>query len=298
MNRRMEKNRRLLMKKIHALLKSPLSGEVQSKRYFRTMFMSDIHLGSSYSQGAEFAEFLNETDCETLYLIGDVFDLWCNFRKTWDQNAQAGLEAIMRKVQNGTKVVYIPGNHDPLFRGINRQIAPNFQICDEAVIEHQGKSYWLTHGDIADRLCWERPVLAYRVAQIEHIVRNLGHAANYLTKNFDRSFGQFFHHLIYRTTCFLRKHSEHDFQLINHAKAKSVDGVICGHFHIPEDKVLMGQHYLNCGDWLNHQSVIVENAQGSFELLIIEVRKFVKTEPAILSDILSDWELNSDELPV
>ena len=239
---------------------------------YRSIFISDIHLGSKGSQADALCEFLKESTCEQLFLVGDIIDGW-RLRKKWfwPQAHTNAIRRILTASKRGTNVTYIVGNHDEFLRGFLK-FQPSFgrvKICNR--VEHlgvDGKRYLVVHGDMFDGMMR---------ADRKWIMHLGDHAYNFLlsvnTKlnTVRRAFGQPYWSL----SAALKKRTKramnfiHDFeeQVASYCKRKGFDGAICGHIHVAEIREIDGVTYMNDGDWVESCTALVEHHDGRWQLL-------------------------------
>ena len=122
---------------------------------YRSIFVSDIHLGTKFSQAEKFLDFMKQNESQNLYLIGDIIDGWALRRKyRWYQSHSNVVQKVLRKARKGTKVYYITGNHDEFLRSFLPLIlGDNLTIKNEAdYTSKEGKRYYITHGDFFDSI--------------------------------------------------------------------------------------------------------------------------------------------------
>ncbi len=239
------------------------------RKAYRSVFISDIHLGSTRSQAEKLLSFLQSHDMEQLYLVGDVVDGW-RFAKFghWPETHSEVLNSIFAKANNGVKVTFTPGNHDHLFRAYLGRTVKGVKLVHDLIHETaDGKKFWVVHGDSFDKTAYV-PDWIIQIADFAnrglHFVND---AYNGLRKKLKLAPRCLVHYL--KNTS---KHGE-EFKkkfarLISAATAeKGADGVICGHIHKPEKKSLSGVTYFNTGDWVESCSALVEHPSGRLEII-------------------------------
>ena len=244
--------------------------------HYKTIFISDIHLGARASQDKALLKFLKENSCDKLYLVGDVFDGWQLIRKSyWPETHSDIIYEILDKANKGMELFYILGNHDdflrrylPFLQSYNlAKIANNFEF-----VSQNGKKFFITHGDLEfDKKAMDRAWLArhgdwwYMTllrlnVPINYVRRLMGHEDYWSIAKFAK---QSVKKLIMRKTDYFKVVKEY-------AKEHGYDGMVTGHIHKAQIKDLDGVTYINCGDWVESNTAIVERQDGEFELLIIE----------------------------
>ena len=220
----------------------------EHKRY-RSLFLSDFHLGSPHCQSDRLRNFLAHNDAERIYLVGDVIEANNHFK--WPVSHGDIIRELSNKLQHGTKITYIPGNHDRIFLNYigeyhNLTIA---RCANHTMVD--GKVLLVIHGDQVDRFkSWT--LLHFLLAAEKLLAKNLWEL---MRKN-----------LSYVINRHERKYEE---RMIAYARTRGFFGVVCGHVHLPKIANLLrgGTIYINCGDWLYHCTAVVEHFDGSFELI-------------------------------
>ncbi|MEM8651335.1 MAG: UDP-2,3-diacylglucosamine diphosphatase [Pseudomonadota bacterium] len=239
------------------------------KTKYRTIFVSDIHLGTKRSRADLFLHFLKNTECEKLYLVGDIIDNWALKRKWhWSQEHNDVIQKILRKARKGTKVVYIPGNHDEKFRDFTHQSFGGVHVrMNDVHITADGKRYLILHGDEFDGVVLYAKWLAHLGDRAYEMAVNLNHYFNRARKILNLpywSLSAFLKRRVKRAVEFVGNFED---AVVRKAKSKNVDGVVCGHIHTPEMRYIDGIHYCNDGDWVETCSALVEHEDGRLELL-------------------------------
>jgi UDP-2,3-diacylglucosamine pyrophosphatase LpxH len=250
----------------------------------RSIFLSDIHLGTRACQAERLLEFLREYESDHLFLIGDIVDFWAMKRGVfWSTRHNTVVQKILKRARHGTDVVFIPGNHDEALR---EHVGISFgQI--RLVREHihtaaDGKRYLLTHGDDFDQVTkhhrWAAVLgdhaYAFVVrlnALLSWVRRRLGIAGYWSLAGYAKG-------KVKGAVSFI-----FDFEgsVVRYVKECDVDGVICGHIHVAAIKDIGGTTYINCGDWVDSCTAIVEHEDGRMEL-IVWAGQALQTEPAVI----------------
>lgn len=214
------------------------------------LFLSDIHLGAKGSNAEDVLKVLKSYTPSHLFLVGDIIDGWMLKRKfRWPQSHTNLIRKILSYSKNGTKVIYIPGNHDEFMR---EYIGVNFDNI-EIVNEYIWKNTFITHGDLYDgvvQLKWLGILgsIGYDMAiSIDRFLKRLG---------VKRSLSKFLKGKVKEAVKFI---TQYEMELVRQAKKNDCKRVISGHIHNPEDKVVDGVRYLNCGDWIENNSYITYN---------------------------------------
>lgn len=241
---------------------------------YRTIFISDVHLGTQDSQSDALLKFLKEHESENLYLVGDIIDGWALKRKwKWKQSHSDIIQKILRKARKGTKVFYILGNHDDFVRSfLPLMLGDNLTIVNQYdYITLNNKKFLVTHGDFFDSITMTKKWLAIVGDQAYMFFLRMNRPLNFLRKLFGYnkywSLSKYLKQNVKKSVMFI---SDYENILALHAKEHGYDGVICGHIHHPEIREMNGITYINTGDWVENKSVIVEHHNGELELIEYE----------------------------
>lgn len=236
---------------------------------FRTVFISDVHLGTPDCQAQYLLDFLRQTRFETLYLVGDIVDLEAlAIRPYWPPSHSAIIAELVDLARRGTRVVYLPGNHDAPMRAFCGQRLGGIEVAYAAVhLAADGRRYRVAHGDEFDP---------------EHIGRNwlirIGDSAHRLMLWANRNFNRLRRRLrlAYLPLSIITKSRiaqallyihQYEQRVVNAAREHGVDGHICGHIHFGGIREIDGIVYLNDGDWVEHCTALTEDFDGRMELL-------------------------------
>jgi UDP-2,3-diacylglucosamine pyrophosphatase LpxH len=254
----------------------------------RTLFLSDIHLGSRACQAERLLSFLKQYECQGIFLLGDIVDFWALKRTVfWPESHNTVVQKLLRQARHGVDIVYIPGNHDEALSDYFDSSFGNVRVKKDHVhVAADGKRYALLHGDRYDQVTacgrWlsllgdaSYSLLVDLNRALSWLRRRLGLAghwslADYAKRNLQGA---------------ARYISGFELALARHGKALQVDGVICGHIHTPVIKRIDGVVYLNCGDWVDSCTAIVERLDGSMELVR---HGFAGSGPGVSSDQLTE----------
>ncbi|MEQ4616632.1 MAG: UDP-2,3-diacylglucosamine diphosphatase [Corticimicrobacter sp.] len=236
---------------------------------YRAIWISDLHLGTSGCKAEPLLEFLRLHDADTLYLVGDIVDGWrLKKRWNWPQAHNDVVQKLLRKVRKGTRVVYIPGNHDEFARQYDRQLFGGIEVLLET--EHMtadGKRLWITHGDQFDGVIQYAKWLAYLGDQLYTLILMLNHWFNRVRNRMGLgywSLSQYLKHKVKDAVSFI---SAYEQVLVNETRRRQYDGVVCGHIHKAELREIDGILYCNDGDWVESLTALVEHYDGRLELL-------------------------------
>lgn len=248
--------------------RSARAPEVTPKQY-STLFLSDVHLGSRGCQAHLLLDFLRYHDADTIYLVGDIVDGW-RLRKRWHwpQSHNDVVQKLLRKGRKGTRIIYLPGNHDEFLRDYLGLKAGGIEIVDTIIHEAaDGKRYLVVHGDQFDVVVRHAKWLAflgdwaYNFALWANIYINLARRR----MGFDYwSLSAWAKNKVKNAVSFIGRYEE---TLSHEASKADVDGVVCGHIHHAAMQDLGGIRYVNTGDWVESCTAVAEHEDGSFELI-------------------------------
>ncbi len=235
----------------------------------KTIIISDLHLGITESKADEIVHFLSDYSCENLIMNGDIVDGW-ELKKygSWKQKHTRFFKFVMKIMEeNQTKVWYLHGNHDDFLDTILPLQIGNFSLQMDYIYESFGKKYFVVHGDIFDSITSNAKWLA-KMGSLAYIFSLwLNKGLNFLLKKI--KIKPIFVSQYLKTkvkSIFSPKNSYHK-KLIQMAKSKKCEGIICGHIHKPTMEKLEGILYMNSGDWVESMSALIENLDGSWELI-------------------------------
>lgn len=242
-----------------------------SRHEYRTVFISDTHLGSRGCQAEELAAFLDRVQCDTLYLVGDFIDFWnLRGRTYWPDTCNVILRRLLLMVEEGTRVIFIPGNHDEAARPyVGFQFGGVEIKMDDVHETADGRRLFITHGDLYDMVVKNFRLLsmvggfAYETLIRVNRWYNTWRRWRGLPKS---SFSQTIKLKVKGACKFISAFEE---TLKREAAERGFHGVVCGHVHKPElrERTEEGVQYFNCGDWIEHCSALVEHHNGSMELI-------------------------------
>ncbi len=238
------------------------------KTRYKTIVLSDIHLGTSSSKAKEVVHFLKHHTCETLILNGDIIDGW-QLRKSgaWKKKHTKFFRLILKRASKGTRIVYVRGNHDDFLDEVLPFRLGNFSICRDHYIGSGTKRYYVVHGDIFDtvttKLKWIAKLgdVGYTLLLWINKHYNLWRERRGLPYY---SLSQAVKAKVKGAVSFI---SDFETQLAAVARARHCDGVICGHIHTPADKMIGNIHYINSGDWVESLTALVETEMNEWKIL-------------------------------
>ena len=236
---------------------------------FNTIWLSDLHLGSRGCRAEFLLDFLENTHCDQLYLLGDVVDLWALKRSFyWPTSHQEVLRRIIAKAAGGTRVVYVPGNHDHLARDLAAQQLLGIEVRMDAVhTTADGRRLLLLHGDLFDSavLCSRLNRWAGNAGY--SLLLGLNQLANAARRWVRLPYWSLAYYVKNRVGNARAAIEAFERAAVHEARRRGLDGVVCGHIHQPELRVIDGLLYSNDGDWVESCTALVEHRDGRLELV-------------------------------
>jgi UDP-2,3-diacylglucosamine pyrophosphatase LpxH len=251
-------------------LPDPVTPEpVHERRRFRTIWISDVHLGTRGCNAELLIDFLDATDSETMYLVGDIIDGWRLKKKLyWPAAHNDVVWRILKRARRGTRIVYIPGNHDEMMRQFAGLHFGGVEILRAAVHETaDGRHLLVLHGDEFDAVMLAHRWLAVVGDALYHLLMTLSGWVNALRRRLGLpywSLSKVAKHKVKNAVEFISRYEE---VVTRAAAARRVDGVVCGHIHTAEIREFDGVTYYNDGDWVEGCTALVEHFDGRMEIL-------------------------------
>ncbi|MAT84054.1 MAG: UDP-2,3-diacylglucosamine hydrolase [Gammaproteobacteria bacterium] len=239
------------------------------KTHYRTIFLSDIHLGTKGCQAERLLEFLKQHTCDRLYLVGDIVDGWrMKSSIYWSQSHSNVLRRFLTLTKRGTQVVYVTGNHDEFLRRYSDLAIGHLELVDEAVHDTaDGRRLLVVHGDEYDVITRYHRWVAFLGDLGYTLLLALNRHFNALRSRLGYgywSLSAWLKHRVKRAVNFI---SEFEEAVVHQCHKRGFDGVVCGHIHHAEIREIQGLRYLNCGDWVESCTALVEDEHGRFEIL-------------------------------
>ena len=236
---------------------------------YRAIFISDVHLGTKRAQVSYLLDFLRVTESDWLYIVGDLVDNWALEKAWfWDQLHNDLIQKILRKARKGTKVIYIPGNHDDKFRDLKNLRMGRVAVLEDAMhLGANGKRYLVLHGDKYDGVVRYAPWLArlgdraYEVSMMVNSIVNRGRRLFHLPY---WSLSAYLKFKVKKAVEFISRFED---AVVREARQRGAQGVICGHIHTPDDRMIDDIHYMNDGDWVESCTALIEHHDGRFEII-------------------------------
>ena len=237
---------------------------------YRTIWISDLHLGSIQCQSDVLLDFLKHNESEMLYLVGDIIDFWSLSKKMyWPTDHNTVIQKILRKARHGTQVVYVPGNHDENVREYDKYIFGDITVKKSDIhTSATGKKFLVVHGDEYDTIAqchkWIAKIgsdgydfLIWVNRKLRTIRKCLGIQSNF-------SLATYVKFKVKNAVQFI---SDYEDSIVSTLKDQQLDGVICGHIHHAEIKDIGGFMYINTGDFVESCTAVVEHTDGTMELI-------------------------------
>ena len=258
--------------------------------HFRTIWISDVHLGTSGCQAKRLLEFLKATESDKLYLVGDIVDGWQLKRRWyWHQTHNDVVQLVMKKAKKGTKVIFVPGNHDEVVRQFIGLNFGGIKIRDEHVhTTANGKRMLVRHGDRFDGVIACAKWLAYVGDSLYTMILKFNQIFNVWRARVGLPYWSLSQYLKLKVKNAVSYITSFEDALAEEARKQNLDGVICGHIHKAEIRDINGILYCNDGDWVESLTALVEDEVGELHLvdwheimLRWEQRQFAKKESSL-----------------
>jgi UDP-2,3-diacylglucosamine pyrophosphatase LpxH len=248
---------------------TPGDAPPRERMRFRSIWISDLHLGTRGCKIDFLLDFLRHTESDYLYLVGDIIDAWQLKRSWyWPQTHNEALRLFLRKAGRGTKVYYVPGNHDEFFRGYTDMRFGGVTLINDMVhVTADGRRLLVIHGDAYDGVVAHARWLALLGDWSYKAALALNGVFNKLRRRLGYpywSLSAYLKHKVKNAVSFI---SDFEHQLAEEARQRHVDGVVCGHIHKADLREIEGVTYANDGDWVESCTALVEHGSGRLEIL-------------------------------
>ncbi len=236
---------------------------------YRTLFISDVHLGTRTAQAEALIDFLRATEADTIYLVGDIIDFWKVKRGAhWPQSHNDVVQKLLRKARKGARLVFIPGNHDEGVRAYDGAHFGGVEILRHAIhVSADGKRYVVMHGDEFDTVIRNAKWLAFLGDRGYEAALWLNNPLNWMRTRLGFGYWSLSAYLKNRVKKAVAFIGAYEAALAAEAERHEADGVICGHIHQAADRMIDGVRYLNCGDWVETCSAVAETHAGQMKLI-------------------------------
>ena len=244
------------------------SAKIRIKRNVRSIWISDVHLGFPGCSAEFLLDFIRDMRCQNLYLVGDIIDFWSLKKKRyWPQEHNNVVRSILGKAKHDTNVIYVPGNHDEAMRAYDGLTLGNVKIRDQLVHETaDGRRFLIMHGDQFDAVVMNSKLLTLVGSQAYAVLLKASHFVNWLRGAMGREYWSLAAFLKQKVKNAVNYIDRFERAVAREAKIQNVDGLICGHIHRAELTDLDGVTYMNCGDWVESCTALIEHHDGTLEL--------------------------------
>jgi UDP-2,3-diacylglucosamine pyrophosphatase LpxH len=250
----------------------PTPPEDHSKRpriKLRTVWISDVHLGTPGCQAKALLDFLRHVECDTLFLVGDIIDGW-QLRRNWywPQAHNDVIQKLLRQARKGTRVIFIPGNHDEFARKYLDQAFGGIEVAEEWIhTTADGRKLWVTHGDLYDGVIQCARWLALLGDSLYEFTLKLNRHLNSWRARMGLPYWSLSRYLKLKVKRAVSYVGDFEQALAREARKRGVDGLVCGHIHHAEMRDIDGILYCNDGDWVESLTALVEHADGHLAIL-------------------------------
>lgn len=255
-----------------------------SKPQYRTIWISDLHIGSTQCQADVLLDFLKHNDSEKLYLVGDIIDFWSLSKKMyWPTTHNTIIQKLLKKARHGTQIIYVPGNHDENIREYDSFVFGDIIVKTSDVhTTASGERFLIVHGDEYDTIARHHQWLA-RIGSVGYdwlieVNRWLRWCRRVFNVQSQFSLAAYVKFKVKNAVQFI---SDYEESIVRTLRNESLDGVICGHIHHAEIKKIDDFWYINTGDFVESCTAIVEHFNGQLELLHWQKSRQMETSPAL-----------------
>jgi len=250
-------------------LKLPDPRGFRPKKRFRTVWISDIHLGTRGCNAAMLVDFLRSMECETLYLVGDIVDGW-RLRKGWywpDAHNEV-VRRILKMAHRGTRVVFVAGNHDEILRDYAGLTFGGVELALEAIhVTADGRRLLVTHGDEFDGVVLYARWLAFLGDRAYELLLRANIVFNAIRRRLKMPYWSLSSYMKRRVKNAVQFVCSYEEAIAHEALNRGMDGIVCGHIHCAEIREISGIAYYNDGDWVESCTALVEDAQGQISIV-------------------------------
>ncbi|HEX3064543.1 MAG TPA: UDP-2,3-diacylglucosamine diphosphatase [Candidatus Polarisedimenticolia bacterium] len=242
---------------------------VSAVNHYRSIWISDIHLGTRGCKADFLLDFLKHTESDYLYLVGDIIDCW-RLRRYWywQQSHNDVVQKLLRKARKGTHVVYVPGNHDEPLRDYTEMQFGGVTVLEETIhTTADGKRLLILHGDKFDGIVKYARWLAILGDHAYTTILSLNHWYNLARRQLGLPYWSLSAWIKGRVKDAVRYIDDYEIAIVEEARRQGVDGVVCGHIHKAEMRQFGSVLYCNDGDWVESCTALVEHMDGRLEIL-------------------------------
>ena len=242
---------------------------VSAVNHYRSIWISDIHLGTRGCKAEFLLDFLRHNESDYLYLVGDIIDCW-RLRRAWywHQSHNDVVQKMLRKARKGTHVVYVPGNHDEPLRDYTEMQFGGVTVLEETIhTTADGKRLLVLHGDKFDGIVKYARWLAILGDHAYTTILTVNHWFNLARRHLGLPYWSLSAWLKGRVKDAVRYIDDYEIAIAEEARRRGVDGVVCGHIHKAEIRQIGAVTYCNDGDWVESCTALVEHIDGRLEIL-------------------------------
>ena len=240
------------------------------KHSYRTIWISDLHLGSTQCQADVLLDFLKHNESEKLYLVGDIIDFWALSKKMyWPTTHNTIIQKVLRKARHCTQVIYVPGNHDENVREYDGYVFGDIVVKNSDIhITADGKRLLVVHGDEYDTIAKYHQWIAKLGSKGYDLLLDLNRWVRLLRRllGFQSHFS-LAAYIKFKVKNAVQFISDYEDSIVTTLREEGLDGVVCGHIHHAELKDMGGFRYINTGDFVESCTAIVERHDGAVELV-------------------------------
>ncbi len=243
--------------------------ETEATARYRTVFISDLHIGTQGFQAEALLDFLKTHPSDYLYLVGDIVDGWQLRRRWfWPQSHNDVVQKLLRSARKGCRVIFVPGNHDEFARAFAGHQFGGIEVTHTAVHRtRDGRSLWVTHGDQFDGVVQCARWLAFMGDNLYGLTLRLNHHLNRLLARLGLPYWSLSAYLKNKVKRAMSYVQDFEAAVAREAHRLGHDGVVCGHIHRAEMRHINGILYCNDGDWVESRTALVEHMDGRLELV-------------------------------
>ena len=236
---------------------------------YRAIWISDVHLGTKHAQVGRLLEFLRDTECAHLYIVGDFIDGWQLRRKWyWIDDYNTLIQKLLRKNRKHTRVTFITGNHDEFLEKFFGIAFGAVRLVDRAVhVGADGKQYLVIHGHQFDGLAHLNRLLERVGTVLYDKILDINVWVNRIRRSLGFGYWSFASYIKLRAKSALKYVTDYEDAMLQFGRKSGAAGVICGHIHRPEIRQVGDMTYMNCGDWVENCTALVEDFDGNFSLI-------------------------------
>ena len=237
--------------------------------HVRTVWISDVHLGTPGCRAVALLDFLRTVRCRTLYLVGDIVDGW-QLRRSWywPQSHNDVVQKLLRVARKGTRVVFVPGNHDEFARRYVDHDFGGIEVEDECVhVTADGRRLWITHGDRFDGVIQHARWLAYVGDAAYEFTLKTNTWFNRARARLGLPYWSLSRYLKFKVKRAVSYVGDFEAAVAREARRRGMHGVVCGHIHHAEMREIEGVLYCNDGDWVESMTALVEHHDGRLEII-------------------------------